>query len=190
MTACAVKKSLKKDYDARRYAERKSEIDARNKKWAALNPEKYRGAIERWREVNKLHVKATVKAYGEKHRGAMLVAMKKRRRERPDIYRAIQRRYLERNPGARAIIRANREGDSRHSLDTRIPRRLLRIQSNCCVTCGKDIRDGFHIDHVIPRARGGKHLEGNLQLLCPPCNLSKGSRLPIEWRVWKRTVGY
>lgn len=36
-------------------------------------------------------------------------------------------------------------------------------------------RTYLHVDHVIPRARGGAvdHID-NLQTLCEPCNLSKG----------------
>jgi len=34
----------------------------------------------------------------------------------------------------------------------------------------------FHVDHIIPRAMGGADVEENLQLLCPRCNMRKGSR--------------
>ncbi len=40
----------------------------------------------------------------------------------------------------------------------------------------------FQVDHILPESRGGTdHLE-NLQLLCPPCNLSKGNKTMAEWR--------
>lgn len=39
---------------------------------------------------------------------------------------------------------------------------------------------GMHLDHVRPVARGGRSTEGNIQLLCPACNLSKGARLEVE----------
>jgi hypothetical protein len=35
----------------------------------------------------------------------------------------------------------------------------------------------FHVDHIIPRARGGADVEENLQLLCPQCNSRKGARV-------------
>jgi len=38
----------------------------------------------------------------------------------------------------------------------------------------------LHADHVIPIARGGLTLLGNLQALCGPCNLKKGKRLETE----------
>jgi hypothetical protein len=34
----------------------------------------------------------------------------------------------------------------------------------------------FHIEHVVPRSRGGKTVMGNLALSCPGCNLAKAGR--------------
>src|SRR5437867_12530781 len=34
----------------------------------------------------------------------------------------------------------------------------------------------FHIEHVIPRSRGGRIELGNLALACPSCNLHKADR--------------
>lgn len=44
-----------------------------------------------------------------------------------------------------------------------------------CRGCGVPIRVGYHVDHVVALARGGRHEVGNLQLLCARCNLAKGS---------------
>ena len=35
----------------------------------------------------------------------------------------------------------------------------------------------FHIEHVVPRIRGGMTLLENLALSCPGCNLAKGGRV-------------
>lgn len=37
------------------------------------------------------------------------------------------------------------------------------------------------LDHILPRSRGGTDDPKNLQLLCKPCNSSKGARTPEEW---------
>lgn len=42
--------------------------------------------------------------------------------------------------------------------------------------------DGFHIDHVIPRSRGGSNDFENLTPACRDCNLDKSDRTPEEWR--------
>lgn len=41
----------------------------------------------------------------------------------------------------------------------------------------------MHIDHVIPRSRGGTDDMDNLAVSCAPCNLSKGDKLLSEWLV-------
>lgn len=41
-----------------------------------------------------------------------------------------------------------------------------------CVRCGSNERIEF--DHIIPVAEGGSSTERNIQLLCEPCNRSKG----------------
>ncbi len=43
-----------------------------------------------------------------------------------------------------------------------------------CRRC--DSEDRLELDHVIPFSRGGADSVDNLQLLCKPCNRSKGAR--------------
>jgi hypothetical protein len=42
------------------------------------------------------------------------------------------------------------------------------IEAACGVT--------FHLEHVVPRSRGGQTLLGNLALACPGCNLAKADQ--------------
>jgi len=44
-----------------------------------------------------------------------------------------------------------------------------------CVRCGAE--DDLQFDHVIPFARGGGNAPENIQILCGPCNRSKGDRI-------------
>lgn len=46
----------------------------------------------------------------------------------------------------------------------------------CACGCGRSLAGGFHVDHKVPLARGGRHEGGNLCLLTPRCNLRKGPR--------------
>jgi len=34
----------------------------------------------------------------------------------------------------------------------------------------------FHLDHIVPEARGGQWTEENLALACPHCNLARGGQ--------------
>lgn len=56
---------------------------------------------------------------------------------------------------------------------------LKRIYSSACFYCGST--NSIHADHVIPISKGGRHSIGNLVPACAKCNMSKGSKLLIEW---------
>ncbi len=44
-----------------------------------------------------------------------------------------------------------------------------------------DIIYRYHIEHVVPIARGGRNDISNIVLACPTCNLHKHDKLPHEW---------
>ena len=72
---------------------------------------------------------------------------------------------------------ANADGE--HTVDQILD--LLEKQQSRCAACRKNLKDGYHADHIMPLARGGSNDIGNIQLLCVACNLSKGHSDPIEW---------
>lgn len=45
---------------------------------------------------------------------------------------------------------------------------VLAASGSCCVMCGK--RSGLHVDHVVPRAKGGSDEPENLRVLCHGCH--------------------
>lgn len=49
-----------------------------------------------------------------------------------------------------------------------------------CAYCN-DTRGPFHLDHVVPRSRGGPDDPINIVNACQTCNLAKGDQLPSEW---------
>jgi 5-methylcytosine-specific restriction endonuclease McrA len=91
------------------------------------------------------------------------------------------RRYRKANPDK------VREWASKRSFGYagRLPRgtvaRLLKLQRNKCAFCACDVSKGFHVDHVMPLAKGGKHEPLNIQILCPTCNVRKSARHPIDY---------
>ena len=71
----------------------------------------------------------------------------------------------------------------------RLPKQKIRFSrhniyardDNTCQYCRKQLpRTELNLDHVIPRARGGRTTWENVVCCCVPCNLKKGCRLPHE----------
>jgi 5-methylcytosine-specific restriction endonuclease McrA len=59
--------------------------------------------------------------------------------------------------------------------------RIGNAQRWRCAICRCSIKGGYHLDHIMPIARGGKHEPRNLQLLCGPCNVRKSAKDPIDY---------
>ena len=51
--------------------------------------------------------------------------------------------------------------------------RLIEEQRNKCKVCKNDLHRSPHLDRIVPGSQGGKYTEGNLQVLCARCNLTK-----------------
>jgi 5-methylcytosine-specific restriction endonuclease McrA len=58
-------------------------------------------------------------------------------------------------------------------------KRLIAFQRGKCGVSARGIRRRFEIDHIIPVSSGGSNYPNNLQLLCIPCNRSKGGKDPL-----------
>jgi 5-methylcytosine-specific restriction endonuclease McrA len=57
---------------------------------------------------------------------------------------------------------------------------LLKLQRGKCAICAT-VLSKYHVDHVMPLAKGGKHERLNIQLLCPTCNVRKAAKDPIQY---------
>ena len=58
---------------------------------------------------------------------------------------------------------------------------LFQRQGGKCAYCTKSIRKGYHVDHVVPLARGGTNWITNIALACARCNVRKGATDPLEY---------
>lgn len=59
----------------------------------------------------------------------------------------------------------------------------LKASGGRCALCGvtKNERP-LDVDHIIPRSRGGKNEQANLQVLCSKCNRTKGNKDDTDFR--------
>jgi 5-methylcytosine-specific restriction endonuclease McrA len=53
-----------------------------------------------------------------------------------------------------------------------------------CVSCGRGSQDDIilHVDHIVPRSKGGKDVLQNYQTLCHICNLGKSNKDDTDLR--------
>jgi 5-methylcytosine-specific restriction endonuclease McrA len=143
------------------YQARKAELSERRKARYAANKQ---AALEKNREWRGKNL--------ERHRDLC----RQWARENPESMRAIVAK--------RRAIRNAAEG----CYTAEDIAKLRAEQDGRCNCCGERLSE-FHVDHVIPLSRGGSNWPTNLQLLCPPCNLSKADKLPEEFEAYRAANG-
>lgn len=157
-----------------------------------------REAVKRWRDANRDKHLETKKHYREANREAQRAHNKRWREARPEAFKdgvrrwrqdnheahlKAKQRYREANPEAIRVHSHNRRARVKASggkLSPDIAQRLFTAQKGKCACC-KTKMESYHIDHIMPLALGGLNVDNNVQLLCPPCNLSKGAKHPVDF---------
>lgn len=138
---------------AKYYADNIEKCKANIAKWSAANPDKTRAAAARWRASN------------------------------PEKKKAINAKWKAANLYSLRLYQHNRRAIKRESggkLTKGLAERLFKLQRGKCACCGVKLVED-HMDHVIPLALGGPNEDWNMQLLCPPCNLQKGAKHPVDY---------
>lgn len=143
-----------------------------NKRWKAARP----GAEAKWarerRAKDPTSHRAEVKRYAQKNPDKIKAAMKAwiaenqdHRRQYSRIYASIRRTQQTQNGGSYTA----------EQIDT-----LRDRQHDRCAACLKKTKR-LEIDHIVAVVRGGSSDITNIQLLCMPCNRSKGSKDMLDW---------
>ncbi len=54
---------------------------------------------------------------------------------------------------------------------------VFELCEGICGICGDPILEDFHVDHIIPLNKGGKHSYANAQAAHPSCNIKKSDKM-------------
>lgn len=127
---------------------------------------------KRWADANEIRRKQIEYKYRTKNKDAVNERIEKWRMSNLELHRGyrLKRRELLLVNGIYEVINKD----------------IIRLYNSPCYYCGST--EQIQADHVIPVKRGGRHSIGNLVPACKFCNVSKGSKLVSEWKLWMRKV--
>jgi len=180
------------------YAERNPDkIKALRARGYIKNKDKYKTSCKKYAENNKQEIKKYQAEYYKNNREYILSNVKERSKKNIDQLKKYKKHYYHNNIGAikskakeyrktekgklqKRISSNKRMALKKSTTDGSVTAKAISYmmyeQKGLCVICEKIIYEKYHIDHIKPLAKGGKHIIGNIQLLCPFCNISKSDK--------------
>ena len=173
-TASQVKQGKRRCRDcvnarARAYRRANAEkIKAYNAKYYKANPEKIKALQSEYAKANRGKINAYRKANPGKIKAYYKANAEKLRADAKEYTKANRGKMNAKNAKRRALIKKQTPSWYDHEMVTEIYETAAEF--------------GYHVDHIVPLAKGGLHSHENLQLLTPEENLAKSaSDCWIDW---------
>lgn len=162
-------KSCKSLYD-KIYVEKNKEYKyEKNKEYRGSRKAEKAKYDKEYREANKEHVLRRKREYYHFNGGSD--ANKVWRKKNKELVRS----YAHNAKAKRRSLLAESSLTNKQLTEWKIKQE--KVCSYCLVEC----KHSYHIDHIMPLTRGGKHEITNLTISCPQCNHSKGNKTIDEW---------
>ena len=128
---------------------------------------------------NRTKIRAYQKKYYDKNKRYHMEKTQRWRKKHLDEYKDYQKKYRKSKEGKLLLSlhrhkrRAKMISTSDGSVTKQAIEGMFIGQNYKCNLCGENIRENYHIDHILPLSKRGTHTIENIQLLCPHCNLTK-----------------
>jgi 5-methylcytosine-specific restriction endonuclease McrA len=141
----------------------------RNRRYYAANRDKIKTRSRVWVEENPERRKEIARSAARRNYTGSTPA---------DVERAT--RWQAANPDRVRTRDATRRARKRQAFVEAVDPTVLfdRDQGRCGI-CGEPVDPAnYHVDHIVPLCRGGKHSYANTQVAHPACNIKKGKAIP------------
>lgn len=164
--------------------ENKEKIAEHNRIYIKNNKEALKNKQNEYRRANKDKLSEKRKEWVKINEASLI-------QKRHEYYIANKDKHNEyssinysKNKDRHRVYRNNRRArklnaGGKHSIND--VKKLLALQQWMCACCRISIKESYHIDHIMPLAKGGTNNKENIQLLCPSCNLMKKDKYPIDF---------
>jgi len=155
------------------YAEHTEEISAYKAVWREEKREDRKAKDREYYAAHKDERKSQMRAYAAENRERIRSYAARYRKEHPEV-------EIEHGAERRMRISGSSSPQEREAARKFI-HKVKTAQRAICYLCGKRLSRGERtIDHIIPLAKGGRHVTNNLACACRSCNSKKKAKLPEE----------
>ena len=167
-----------------------------SKKWKDKNKKRTSAYALKWQAANPDRVKKIAKAYYERNKEKLAAYRKAWREKNRESNLAQKRLHYQQNRQRIRSEQAKKYATKRSNGQIFgggvVPEPVALLYKNGCGFCGSHER--LHLDHKLPRSRGGKTVAENLQWLCRRCNQSKTDMTTEEFfehigNIYRRRIG-
>lgn len=135
------------------------------KLWQKANPEAMKKIVADWQKANPEKAKARRLRHQAK---------------RPKAATEASLRWQKRHPEKHAALSAARRAKATTRLLAAEERQAVLDKYAFCRMWSALTKIPHHVDHIVPLAKGGKHVVANLQILTAKANISKGAKLDVS----------
>jgi len=145
------------------------------------NPEKSRATRRKTARKYSKEAVERVRLWRIKNKERWLAQLRDRYSRNKDVIRQNQKKYYDKFKHNIKWHRRRARLESNNPEDCTTKINLLRMERFCRWCCTRLTKELLTIDHIIPLARGGRHIPDNLSACCRKCNFSRADKLIHEW---------